>query len=48
VDEFGQVSDSEAEHPHELAAYWLSEPVGMGPISNARRLLEDAVENLGK
>ncbi len=48
VDEFGQISDAEAEHPHELAAYWLSEPIGLSPISNARRLLEEAVENLGK
>jgi len=48
ADEFGVLTEAEAEHPHELAAYWLSEPVGTGPVSNARRLLEDAVENLGK
>jgi hypothetical protein len=47
VDEFGQLADAEAEHPHELAAYWLSEPAGAGPVSNARKLLEEAVENLG-
>ncbi len=51
VDEFGVLTDSEAEHPHELAAYWLSTPACHScatPMSNARRLLEEAVENLGK
>jgi hypothetical protein len=45
--EFGELSASEAEHPHELAAYWLSTPAG-GPVAPARAKMEAAVEEFAR
>lgn len=41
--DFGALTTSEQEHPHELAAYWLSTPT-LGQTSPARARMEAAVQ----
>ncbi len=45
--EFGQLTASEQEHPHELAAYWLSSPA-VGPVSPAHARMEEAVKEVAR
>lgn len=46
--EFGALTPSEQEHPNELAAYWLSQPAGLGAVASARARMEAAVKELAR